>query len=202
MMFVYWQSGRFHLRPNEWIQKVLLSLDEKLIGSVLRRQADRRTHSWLAGSLEFAYLMCYPLVPLGVGVLYAVGAQDRVDNYWSIVLPSTYLCYAPLPFVQMLPPRMTAQEKDRGRYPHQLRSLNLEILRRASIQVNTFPSAHVASTIAASLAIFRVAPMTGLIFLILALCIAGGAVLGRYHYAADAALAIVAAATIYTLSPG
>jgi hypothetical protein len=129
-------------------------------------------------------------------VLYAVGAQDHVDKYWVTVLLATYLCYAPLPFVQMLPPRIATPEGDHGSDPHQLRLLNLKILKHGSIQVNTFPSAHVASTTAASLALLSVAPIAGAAFLITSLSIAGGAVLGRYHYAADAVLAIVAAVAI------
>jgi len=190
MLFVYWQSGRFFVRPNEWIQEYLLQLDEKYLGPVLRREPGKSIPSWLANYLELSYLFCYPLVPLGIVVLYLSGKKNLANDYWSIVLLSTYFCYVLLPFIQMLPPRMLNPKSETNPEPERIRLLNLNILDNLSIQVNTFPSAHVASTIAASLALIGSLPLAGLIFLIISLSIACGAVMGRYHYAADAVLGI------------
>ncbi len=201
MLFVYWQSGRFDLKPNVQIQNALLRLDNKLIAHLLARHSNFNGRSWFAKYLEFAYLICYLLVPLGVGALYKVGEQRCVDNYWVIVLISTYLCYLPLPFIQMLPPRMLTSQSEQMHRVHGLRVLNLGILKHASIQVNTFPSAHVASTTAAALALFFYAPAVGISFLIVALSIAASAVLGRYHYAADAVLGIIVAVVVAFISP-
>jgi membrane-associated phospholipid phosphatase len=66
--------------------------------------------------------------------------------------------------------------------------MNLYILRHASIHLNTFPSAHVAATIGASLVLMRWVPVVGVLFLLISLSIAAGAVLGRYHYALDVIL--------------
>lgn len=63
--------------------------------------------------------------------------------------------------------------------------------------MNTFPGAHVASTMAASFVILRVAPTIGIAFLVVAISIAIGAVIGRYHYAADAVAAVLWAAIVY-----
>jgi hypothetical protein len=197
IIFAYWQSGRFYVRPNVRIQNLLLRLDEKIMGPILRRQDHRRGDTWLGGYLELSYLMCYPLVPLGVCVLYAMGKQQHINEYWMIVLPSTYLCYMIIPFVQMLPPRMLAPESDREAHSDKLRMLNLEIIKRASIKINTFPSAHVASTISVSLALLSFVPVAGVLFLFMALSIAGGAVLGRYHYLADAVLGILFAVAVF-----
>ena len=190
MLFVYWQSGRFFVRPNEWIQELLLQLDEKYLGAVLRREPGKSIPSWLAKYLELSYLFCYPLVPLGIVVLYLSGKKNLANDYWSIVLLSTYFCYVLLPFIQMLPPRMLNYKAETTLDQDGIRLLNLNILDNLSIQVNTFPSAHVASTIAASLALIGSLPLAGLIFLIISLSIACGAVIGRYHYAADAVLGI------------
>jgi membrane-associated phospholipid phosphatase len=92
---------------------------------------------------------------------------------------------------------MLAQEGNQNLNPDKLRMLNLVILKRASIKVNTFPSAHVASTISASLSILSVAPVVGVAFLVFALSIAGGAVLGRYHYAVDAVLGFLVAVVVF-----
>jgi PAP2 superfamily protein len=199
MLFVYWQAGRFFMKPNESIQGFFLRLDERLIGSLLQQHGNGRSRSWLANLLEFCYLLCYPVVPLGILVLYAAGKQNQVDDYWTVVLISTYICYCLLPFVQMLPPRALAPVTDQAPRPRKLRSLNLTVLKYASIQVNTFPSAHVASTFAASLVLLELTPVAGLIFLIIAIGIAGGAFLGRYHYAADVILGIMIACIVYLI---
>ena len=200
MLFVYWQAGRFYLKPNEWIQNVLIQLDQRWIGALMQRRAARKELAWAAAYLEFSYLICYPLVPLGIAVLYASGKQSYVNRYWTIVFLSTYLCYIPLPFLQMLPPRLLIKLEEQKDDSSKLRTLNLGILNRASIEVNTFPSAHVASTMAASLALLCPTPVAGIIFLIIAVGIAGGAVLGRYHYTLDAALAIFFSGLIFFLS--
>jgi membrane-associated phospholipid phosphatase len=61
----------------------------------------------------------------------------------------------------------------------------LGVLRRASIHANTFPSAHVAASLAAALAVLRHQPGAGVVFLWIAASIAAGAVLRRYHFALD-----------------
>lgn len=199
MLSVYWQSGRFFLEPNQRIQRFLLNLDERLIGSLLRRQANGESRSWISNLLEFCYLLCYPIVPLGVLVLHQVGMEGYVDEYWTIVLISTYICYSLLPFVQMLPPRALARVPEQNVNPRKLRLLNLTVLKYASIQVNTFPSAHVASTFAAALVLLERAPAAGIIYLIIALGIAGGAFLGRYHYFADVVLGVMVASCVYLI---
>ena len=90
-------------------------------------------------------------------------------------------------------------ERRFGRRPSKMRVLNLWILRHASIQVNTFPSAHVAATIGASLALLRLVPLAGLVFLWVSMSIAVGAVVGRYHYAADALIGAGLAAAVFLL---
>jgi len=81
--------------------------------------------------------------------------------------------------------------------PNSLRALNRWVLRRASIQAITFPSAHVASSAAAGLVIFRLEPHVGLIFLWAALSIAVATVVGGYHYAADVLFALLVAVFVF-----
>jgi len=85
--------------------------------------------------------------------------------------------------------------------------LNHWILRRASVQAITFPSAHVASALAAALVLLLLKPWVGVIFLGAALSIVVATVVGGYHYAADVLLAVMAAilvfaATFSMLKPG
>ena len=56
--------------------------------------------------LELAYLMVYPLIPLGLATLYIAGMQHNADYYWVVVLLATYTCFAVTPFVPALPPRV------------------------------------------------------------------------------------------------
>ena len=67
-----------------------------------------------------------------------------------------------------------------------IRRLNLRVLGVASIQLNTFPSGHAAAAAATALAVGARLPLAGVVFGLLALGIAIGSVVGRYHYAADA----------------
>jgi len=197
MMFVYWQTGQFYSRRNEALEARLLALDDAILGALFGRRTDPSLGIAFANVFEFAYVFCYPLIPLGMLTLYLVGLRAHADEYWVAVLPPTYLCYALLPFVQMLPPRMLAADRWRNLSSGPVRGLNLWVLRHGSIQVNTFPSAHVASTMAASLVLLRLAPAVGIVFFVMAIGIALGAVFGRYHYAADA---ITAAALALILS--
>jgi hypothetical protein len=189
MMFVYWQTGQFFTQRNEALEARLMKMDDRILGALFGRQANSSLGGAAANALEFAYLFCYPLIPLGMLALYLLGLRGHADEYWVAVLPPTYLCYALLPFVQMLPPRLLAVDRWRDLSHGPIREFNLWVLRHGSIEVNTFPSAHVASTIAASLILLRLAPAVGVMFLVMAIGIAIGAVFGRYHYAADAILA-------------
>jgi membrane-associated phospholipid phosphatase len=51
--------------------------------------------------------------------------------------------------------------------------------------VNTFPSGHVAVTIAVAVGVISTLPVTGAILLGLAASISVACVVGRYHYAVD-----------------
>jgi hypothetical protein len=193
MMLVYWQTGQFFSKPNEGLQGRFTAFDDRLLGVLFGGQKHPSLGPAMANVLELAYLLCYPLIPLGMLVLYLHGLRAHADEYWVAILPPTYLCYALLPFVQMLPPRLLPADRWRDLSRGPVRALNLWVLRNGSIQVNTFPSAHVASVLAASLVLLQLAPAIGAIFLVIGIGIALGAVFGRYHYAADA---IAAAALV------
>jgi membrane-associated phospholipid phosphatase len=179
----YWQAGQFFLAPDEKLQERLAAFDRRLLQRLLPDHATLWSKAF-ALYVEIAYLAVYPLVPLGLAVLYFAHQRHYADYYWTVVLLAMYPCYATTPFVQALPPRVFSDTT--SAIPEtRLRRLNLQILRHASIQAVTFPSAHVAAAVAASLVLLRLAPLEGLAFALVALSIAVGAVAGRYHYAAD-----------------
>lgn len=182
MLLAYWQAGQFFTAPNPKLQAWLESLDQRWLGRVFPLFARR---SPAGAYLEFAYLFCYPLVPLALGTLYAAGLRGFAGEFWGVVVPASYFCYAMVPFFQTLPPRAHEEAQRFGQAAGGLRNLNLGILRRASIQANTFPSAHVAASLAASLAVLWHLPGIGGVLLWISLSVAAAAVLRRYHYALD-----------------
>jgi hypothetical protein len=184
LLMAYWQGGQFFIKPDVALQRELERLDERFVSPALTALARHRLAGVVVTYFELAYLLCYVTVPGALGILYALRQARHADEFWSIVLPASYICYALLPFFQTLPPRTLA-----GREllpPGPVRRFNLLVLRHGSIQVNTFPSAHVAASLACSLALLTIAPWAGLAMLWVAMSIAAGAVIGRYHYLADA----------------
>ena len=194
MLVPYWQTGRFFMWPNERIQARLVEIDRWLLHLIPPVPGISGRYTRL--SMEWAYMFCYPLVPLGLGVLYAAGLRQYASTYWFIVLVPTYLCYAITPFVPALPPRSIAGKQQITPAPNRGRVMNLWILRYGSIQAISFPSAHVASAVAISFVLLRFVPIAGVVFLIVSFGIAIGAVVGGYHYAIDVLLGAVMALVI------
>jgi membrane-associated phospholipid phosphatase len=174
--FAYFQTGQFVRPLNKNFQSLLERIDQKIAfplpGPIML-------------VLELAYLFCYPLVPAGLIALHLTGMGDFGTEFWNVVLPPAYACYATFPFVQTLPPRSTE-----GRTPWQprftrMRRFNAFVLRYISTQANTFPSGHVAASVAVALELLAHARPIGIVFAIIAALIAAGAFFGRYHYALD-----------------
>ncbi len=159
---------------------------------------------YLGLALEFAYLLCYPLVPCGLAALYLTGMGRFAEEFWNVVIPPAYLCYATFPFVRTLPPRAIENAVVWQPQQSRLRTLNLFLVRHVTTQANTFPSGHVAASLAIALELTRLAPAVGAIFLCFAIGIAAGAFIGRYHYAVDvllgAGLAVISFVTVLFFS--
>lgn len=198
----YWQTGELFLQPNLKMQNRLLAFDRQLLPGITAKSGTERTV--IGFLLEMAYLFCYPLVPLGLLTMYMTGLREKVGAFWFVVLMSTYICYAITPFVPAFPPRSlsddqadtSAPEKDTNK----ARSFNRWILKRGSIHVISFPSAHVASAFAIALVLLRYALPIGVLFLVIAFLISLGAVVGRYHYALDVLLGAATALAVFFAS--
>jgi membrane-associated phospholipid phosphatase len=131
---------------------------------------------------ELAYLLCYPAVPVSFAAVWLLGTSADVDRFWLAVLAAGFACYGCLPWLVSRPPRLVEEgvvESD------PIALFNVGILRRVSHQMNTFPSGHVAVSVAASLSVFRIWPAGGIVMAAIAIGIAIGAVAGRYHYLLD-----------------
>jgi membrane-associated phospholipid phosphatase len=197
LLVPYWQIGEFFSGPDSGIQAKLSAFDVFFFKVVRIQPARVSIGPLLAVYLELAYVMVYPLIPLGVAALYLGGMRQDLDNYWVVVLLATYTCFAVTPFVPALPPRVLSGYDKFEIPPNSVRALNRWMLSRASIQAITFPSAHVAASAAGALVLLRLEPRVGLIFLWVALSIAVATVVGGYHYAADVLFALLVAVAVF-----
>jgi membrane-associated phospholipid phosphatase len=179
----YWQSGQFFRKPDPKIEQALLAWDQRLIPTIASKSGTDTSPIGIL--LELAYLFCYPLVPVGLLAAYLIGQQNNIQSFWLVVLVSTYLCYATTPLVPAYPPRYLTQDAPEA---NQVRIFNHWIQKRGGIHAISFPSGHVASAFSVALFLLHYSRPTGLLFLIIAIAISLGAVIGRYHYAIDVLL--------------
>jgi hypothetical protein len=196
LLAMYWVPAGLVTSPNLPFEEWLRAGDHRYWRGLARGL--RKLISPPAGEiLEVAYLFCYPLIPIGLASLVALGEADEAHRYWTAVLLAGALSYGPLPWLATRPPR-AAESAERG--AGFVRTLNLRLLGRASVQWNTFPSGHVATALAAALAVSAPAPRMGASLLVVAVGIALAAIAGRYHYVADVAAAIVVALLAFAVS--
>jgi membrane-associated phospholipid phosphatase len=192
----YWQTGQFFMGPNKEVQNRLTEIDHWIVPGVCAKSGTDANAMGLV--LEVAYLSCYPLVPVAVVTVYLAGLRDRIDGFWLVLLIATYLCYAITPLVPAFPPRALTEDGAAGvRQPSTGRAVNRWILRHGSIHAISFPSAHVASAFAIALVLLYYSPPIGGVFLVIAILISLGAVVGRYHYAADVIAGAITALIVF-----
>lgn len=140
---------------------------------------------WAVQLLELAYLFCYLLVPVAFVLVWTTGTTADADRFWSAVLLAGLACYGSLPWLVSRPPRWRDTTPASG-----IRRFNVYVLGHVSHGLNTFPSGHVAVSIAAALEVLSVSRPAGVALMVTAGAIAAGAVAGRYHYAVDVALGL------------
>ncbi len=184
LLLGYWLPALLVTSTNEVLELKLLTLDRRWLGTEDVTTISERAPRPVIELLELAYLFCYPMVPIGFACLYVVGFREESDRFWTAVLLAVFGCYGVLPWLPTRPPR--AIEGAAVRSSGFVRRVNLRVLGLASIQLNTFPSGHVAASLATALAVCARLPSVGLPLGLLAVGIAMGSVVGRYHYAADA----------------
>jgi hypothetical protein len=174
----------------------LAAFDQRWLQGRERAFAKRASRAVLEG-LELAYLFCYPLVPAGWLCLHFISGADQEERYWTAVLLAAALCYGALPWLPTRPPRATERPVPNR---SSVRRLNLLVLDRMSVQLNTFPSGHVAIAIAAALAVAVALPLAGGLLGLVAFGITIGSVVGRYHYAADAVAGVIVGLAAFAVS--
>ena len=196
----YWMSGLFFRRPMPAVEERLLRLDGRLLGALRMDAVVGRTPVPLLDLLELAYLFAYPFVPVTFALIHGAGLRGQADDYWTPVLVAAFACYGLLPWIQTRPPRTIEPPGAMdGRRPA-LRRVNRTVLDNASVQVNTFPSGHAATAVAAALATAELLPGLLVPLLAAAGAIALATVVGRYHYAADTVLGVAVGAAAWWLT--
>jgi membrane-associated phospholipid phosphatase len=193
----YWLPALLVTSTNQVLERRLLTLDRRWLGIDVATISERGPRLVIELH-ELAYLFCYPMVPIGFACLYIAGLREESDRFWTAVLLAVFGCYGVLPWLPTRPPR--AIEGAQMRPSGLVRRVNLRVLGVASIQLNTFPSGHVAASLATALAVYARLPSAGFALGLLALAIALGSVVGRYHYAADALAGVALALLGFVIS--
>lgn len=179
LLIAYWSSGPLFVAPRPAHEAALRWLDDRL----RLRDVAGRTPRAVAEVLEAAYVGVYPFVLLALLLHLQFSPSPDSDRFWAVVLITDFLCFAVLPWVQTRPPRALESGEP---WQSSIRQFNLRLLGATSIQVNTFPSGHAAEGLAAFLLALAAPPGLVVAMLLVAVAVSAGAVLGRYHYLADA----------------
>lgn len=196
----YWLPGLLVAAPNLRAEQHLLDFDRRLFGAGGIRSFAVQAPRLIVDYLELAYLLCYAVVPAGYLWLVAAGFADQAEQFWSVVLLASFICYGLLPWIPTRAPRVL--EPQALGVESAVRRLNLAVLSRASVQWNTFPSGHTAASIATALAVGHHVPWAGFVLMAIAVSIAAGSVAGRYHYAADALAGAIVAIAAFVMASG
>lgn len=191
----YWLSGLLFVRPDLRIEQWLQWVDDR----VLKRSGVitwfHRAPRAVQEFFEISYLLVYVAVPAGATTVVLSAHAEYVDWFWTVVMLAEFVCYGMLPWLQTRPPRTI--ESGSAHRSAGIRRLNLGLVNRVSIQVNTLPSGHAAGAFATAFAVMSIAPAAGGAFLFLALCISTATVLGRYHYVVDTVLGALVALAVW-----
>ena len=189
----YYVTGWLFVRPSEALESWLRAWDRRLLGSPTTRFS-----AWpaaLVGYLEIVYMLCFLILPGGLAALMLAGHSALANHYWTMVLAADLGAFAPLSVFQTRPPWLvesTPLLADTS--VHRLASYFVE---NATIRVNTFPSGHVAVSLAVAAAVVSQMPLTGAMLFALAATVSLGAVVGRYHYVIDILAGAVLAAAVW-----
>ena len=177
----YFVSGRFFVHPSPELESWLAGWDRRLLGNPSTRFA-----GWprpVLAYLELVYLGCFLLVPLGLAALVWTGRAPLANRYWTMVIGAEFGAFAPLSLIQTRPP--WAFERATGPANRPMRRVALLMVEQFTIRANTFPSGHVAGSLAVAFAVIGAMPWFGAIMLALAASISVACVVGRYHYVVD-----------------
>lgn len=177
----YYASGLLFVRPSERLEAWLIGWDRRWLGDPTTRFAG--WPRWLLAYLDVVYMGCFLVLPAGFAALSWHGDQALADRYWTMVLGAEFGAFAPLAFIETRPP--WAVERAAVASDRTVHRAAARMVRHLTIGVNTFPSGHVAGSLAVAFAVIGALPWTGVLLLVLAVSIAAACIVGRYHYIVD-----------------
>lgn len=186
----YRSTGLLFTAPMPRVERRLIAIDAALGIDRLAHGAPR----WIAELLEFAYTSIYTLAMLALVVARWIGVAPA--RFWTVVLVTDYVCFGMLPWIRTRTPRATV---DPVPWRSAWRAINLRLVKAGSIGVNTFPSGHAAEALVAALLVMGSPWPIALGMFLAAAAVSAGAVLGRYHYAADVAAGWLVGIAVYFL---
>jgi membrane-associated phospholipid phosphatase len=188
----YYITGYLFVRPSKTLEEWLAAWDRRLLGDPTTCFA--HWPGWFVGYIECLYMATFLILPAGFLMLALAGRTDLANHYWTLVLAADLAAFAPLAVFQtrppwvLEPPAVLADTR-----VHRLASV---MVRRGTIQVNTFPSGHVAVSFAVATALSSAMPMTSVFFFVAAASISIACVVGRYHYVIDVIAGLLVAAGV------
>jgi len=177
----YYLTGYLFIAPSARLEAWLLRWDHRWLGDPTTRFA--RWPWWLIACLDIIYTLCFLLLPGGFAALALTGHSSHANRYWTMVLAADLGAFAPLSVFQTRPP--WAIERPAVLAASRIHRLASHVVKNATIGVNTFPSGHVAVTIAVAIGVIAPLPALGVVLLFCAASIAVACVVGRYHYTVD-----------------
>jgi len=197
VLSLYWMPAHLVLPIDMRAQGWLIDFDRRWAAGLIAAVA--RAPRVLVELLELSYLLCYPLLPAGFVVLALLTSDDAAaERYWTSVVTAAALSYGWLPWIRTNPPRQF--ESAIPGPPSAIRRVNDLVLHNASVQLNTFPSGHTATSTAAALAVVTGSIGAGAIFCVMLVLIATACVARRYHFLADVLTGGIAGAAAFALS--
>lgn len=195
----YALSGLFFVAPMPRVERWLAAWDRRLLEAIGFPRFAARAPRLLLEGLEAAYAGTHLLIPGAFLSLVVGGAAAHADRFWSLVLLAEFGAFGMLPWIQTRPPWVLEPSGALDRRRLLVRRLNGWIVRRVSHRANTFPSGHVSGALAAAIAVGERLPALGAVLYVCAACVAAGTVVGRYHYAADAAAGALLVTVVWGL---
>jgi membrane-associated phospholipid phosphatase len=187
----YFVTGQFFVAPSGKAEEWLKRWDEALIGPT----TFERLPAVLRLYLDVVYDACFLMIPAGFAVLLWGGGSSHADHFWTLVLAAEFLAFGTLPWFQARPP--WAIETRRAIDATAVRRFSLFWVNHTSIRANTFPSGHASASMAVAFGLAPVVPWAAIVFGILAISIAAGSVVGRFHYAIDAVAGLLLAVVVW-----
>ena len=191
ILLAYFVTGAFFVAPSSRVEAGLKGWDDRLIG----RRRGEGLPPVVRLYLDLVYDACFLMIPAGFAVLVWTGHSALADRYWTLVSVAEFLAFGTLPWLQARPP--WAIETSRKTDDTAIRRFSLFWVHHTSIRANTFPSGHASASLAVALALWPVVPWSAAVFGALAVSIALGSVVGRFHYAIDAITGLVLALVIW-----